>query len=143
MKCAGEILGLFISQQNISGKILKESLVLDKKGIIDDKYYDINIQRSVLITSIESYQLASSHQITIAQGALGENILIDYNPYLLPTGTQLHIGEVILEISQNCTICDHLSIIDEKLPALLKYDRGIFAKVIKGGMVKKGDELQM
>ncbi len=66
-------------------------------------------------------------------GSLGENILIDYNPYHLNAGDQLRMGEVVLQISQNCTICDHLSKIDETLPTLLKDDRGIFAKVIKGG----------
>jgi MOSC domain-containing protein YiiM len=53
------------------------------------------------------------------------------------------MGEVLLQISQNCTICDHLSSIDEKLPDLLKDDRGIFAKVIKGGVIKKGDEIYL
>lgn len=141
MKSVGKVMGLFISQKNASGKVSKKTLTLDKKGIIHDKYYDTNVQRSVLITSIESYTLALSHQITIPQGALGENLLIDYNPYHLPAGTQLQIGEVILEISQNCTICDHLSIIHESLPTLLKEDRGIFAKVLKGGVIKKEDEI--
>lgn len=141
MKTVGKVIDLFISPQNKSGKTAKEILILDTKGIIDDKYYDTNVHRSVLITSIESYQLAASHHVNMPQGSLGENILVDYNPYHLSAGAQLCIGEVILEISQNCTICDHLSIIDEKLPALLKDDRGIFAKVIKGGVIKKNDEI--
>lgn len=141
MKTVGKVINLFISQQNKSGKIAKEALILDSKGIVGDKYYDTNVHRSVLITSMESYQLASSHHITMPQGSLGENILMDYNPYHLSAGDQLLIGEVILEISQNCTICDHLSIIDENLPTLLKDDRGIFAKVIKGGMIKKSDKV--
>jgi len=141
MKNVGKVINLFISQQNKAGKIEKKALSLDSKGIIEDKYYDTNVHRSVLITSMESYQLASSHHISMPQGSLGENILIDYNPYHLSAGDQLTIGEVILEISQNCTICDHLSSIDEQLPTLLKDDRGIFAKVIKGGLIKKGDEI--
>jgi MOSC domain-containing protein YiiM len=76
-------------------------------------------------------------------GSLGENILIDYNPYHLTAGDQLRIGEVLLEISQNCTMCDHLSKIDENLPTLLKDDRGIFAKVIKGGVIQPGDEITL
>lgn len=141
MKNVGKVISLFISQQDKTGKIEKEVLSLDTKGIINDKYYDTNIQRSVLITSEESYLLAASHQISMPYGSLGENILIDYNPYHLTAGDELHIGEVILEISQNCTMCDHLSNIDEKLPTLLKDDRGIFAKVIKAGIIKKGDEI--
>ncbi len=116
---------------------------MDSKGIVEDKYHDTNIQRSVLITSEESYTLANKHDIQVPFGALGENILMDYNPYHLNAGDQLRIGGVLLEISQNCTMCDHLSKIDENLPTLLKDDRGIFAKVIKGGVIKKEDEIYL
>lgn len=143
MQSVGKVIALFISETGKSGKIGKERLTLDSKGIIHDKYYDTNLQRSVLITSYESYLLASSQHITIPQGALGENILIDYNPYHLDAGEKLKIGEVILEISQNCTICDHLAVIDESLPTLLKNDRGIFAKVIQKGSIKEGDEITL
>ena len=141
MTNVGKVLGLFISKVDRTSKLERNSLTLDKKGIINDKYYDTNVQRSVLITSKKSYLLASSHEITMEHGALGENILIDYNPYHLNAGTQLQIGKVILEISQNCTICDHLAVIDKKLPTLLKNDRGIFAKVVKGGKINKEDVL--
>lgn len=142
LKNVGKVLNLFISVPG-SNRIEKESFELDPKGIVEDKYYDKNIHRSVLITSLESYDLAIEHDIQVPIGALGENILIDYNPYHLNAGDQLSMGEVILQISQNCTICDHLSAIDERLPTLLKDDRGIFAKVIKAGVIKKGDEITL
>lgn len=58
-------------------------------------------------------------------------------------GQKLHVGDVILEITQNCTMCDHPSKIDKQLPTLLKHDRGIFAKVIKGGVIKKEDDIYL
>jgi MOSC domain-containing protein YiiM len=97
----------------------------------------------VLITSEASYTLANDHNIQLPFGSLGENILIDYDPYHLNAGDQLRMGEVILEISQNCTMCDHLSKIDEDLPELLKDDRGIFARVVEGGVIKKEDEIYL
>ena len=143
VKNVGKVITLFVSVPGSSTRIEKESFHLDPKGIVEDKYYDKNIHRSVLITSQESYTLASEHGIRVPIGALGENILIDYNPYHLNAGDQLQMGEVLLQISQNCTICDHLSSIDPYLPTLLKEDRGIFAKVIKGGVIKKGDEIYL
>ncbi len=143
MKNVGKVLNLFVSVQGSSKRVEKELCHLDEKGIIEDKYHDTNINRSVLITSEASYALAKKNNIEMPFGSLGENILIDYNPYHLTAGDQLRIGEVLLEISQNCTMCDHLSKIDEKLPTLLQNDRGIFAKVIKGGMIKKGDEITL
>lgn len=143
VKNVGKVLKLFVSVQGSSNRVEKELFHLDAKGIIEDKYHDTNINRSVLITSEASYALASKNHIEMPFGSLGENILIDYNPYHLTAGDQLRIGEVLLEISQSCTMCDHLSKIDESLPTLLKDDRGIFAKVIEGGVIKKGDEITL
>lgn len=139
----GKVTTLFISVQGSSTRVRKDTFSLDPKGIVEDKYYDTNINRSVLITSEESYTLANKHNIQLPFGSLGENILIDYNPYHLTAGDQLRIGDVILEISQNCTMCDHLSKIDKNLPTLLKDDRGIFARVIEGGVIKKEDEIYL
>ena len=143
MKNVGKVIDLFVSVQGSSTRVEKEAVNLDPKGIVEDKFYDTNINRSVLITSQESYDLASSHHIKMPYGSLGENILIDYNPYHLTAGDKLRIGNVLLEISQNCTICDHLSKIDKVLPELLKDDRGIFARVIEGGVIKKEDEIYL
>jgi len=141
VKNVGKVTNLFISVQGSSTRVEKELFNLDPKGIIGDKYYDTNVNRSVLITSEASYTLANDHNIELPFGSLGENILINYNPYHLTAGDRLRMGDVVLEISQNCTMCDHLSKIDEYLPTLLKEDRGIFAKVIEGGVIKKEDEI--
>ncbi len=139
----GKILEFFISKKGEKNRIKKDKLLLDEKGVIDDKFYNTDIQRSVLITSIHSYHLAKSNDINMEYGALGENLLIDYNPYHLAIGTQLQIGEVILEISQACTLCNHLSKIDKRVPKLLRNDRGIFAKVIKSGRINEEDNIHL
>jgi len=137
----GNISALFVSKKDSSTREKQTHIRLDKKGIVTDKFYNKDIHRSVLITSKESYVLAQKHDIQIPYGSLGENLLIDYNPYHLPTGTQLSIGTCILEISQNCTLCDHLSNLHTLLPSLLKHDRGIFAKVIQEGKIMQGDKI--
>ena len=137
----GKILELFYSTNN--GRVNTANLALDDKGVIEDKYYNKNIQRSVLITSQESYELAASHGINAAYSALGENLLIDYNPYHLKPGAQLVIGDLVLEISQNCTLCKSLAKVDARLPKLLKDDRGVFAKVISSGTIHKGDNIYL
>jgi len=139
----GEVLELFISKESEAERTLLRRMALDKVGIVDDKFYGKNIERSVLLTTIESYKLALKHGIEVPYGALGENLLIDYNPYALSVGSRLKIGEVIVEVTQNCTICNHLSVIDKKLPKLLKDDRGIFVKVVEAGFIEKGDKLSL
>jgi len=141
----GKILKLYITQNdaNKSRKSL-QSIRLDNNGIIDDKFYSKNLDRSVLITSLESYELSKKSGIDIKYGSLGENILIDINPYSLITGDKLKIGEVTLEITQNCTLCKGLSAVHNELPKLLKNDRGIFAKVISGsGEINSGDSVEI
>jgi len=141
MKKVGHIISLFISNKENKQRVEKNLITLDTKGISEDKFYNKDIQRSVLITSIQSYKLVKEYHISMPYSSLGENLLIDYNPYHLLPGSKLHIGSCILEISQYCTICDHLSIIDKRVPDLLKNDRGIFAKVIKAGEIKKSDTI--
>jgi len=134
----GKVLELFIS--NASKNRLDE-IVVDKDGVVGDKFYAKDVQRSILISTIESYNLARDNNIEISIGSLGENILLDYNPYFLPIGSKIKIGNSILEITQNCTLCKSLTKIDSKLPKLLKDDRGVFAKVVEAGVIKKGDKI--
>ena len=142
-KSIGQVLELFISKKDKLKRISRTILEVNCQGIVDDKFYAKDIERSILLTSIESYNLALQNGIKMSHGALGENILIDYNPYHLAIGSHLQIGEVVLEITQNCTICNHLSSIDKTLPKLLKDDRGIFVKVMKVGFIEKGDKLYL
>lgn len=108
-----------------------------------DKFYSKDIQRSVLIASSHSYKMAVEKAIELSFGELGENIVIDYNIYGLDLGKQIKIADVILEVSQTCTLCKSLSKVNNKLPKLLKNDRGLFFKVIQGGKIQKGNEVYL
>jgi len=141
MTKVGSVSSLYYS--TVNGRVLTSELFMDEKGIVKDKYYNKNIERSVLIASLDSYELVKRHGIDAPYSTLGENLLIDYNPYHLPTGARLKIGNVILEISQHCTLCKSLTKVDSKLPKLLKDDRGIFAKVIKSGSIKEDDDIYL
>ena len=139
----GRVIGLFISQEGYSTRFKQDKISLDLGGIVGDKYHNRDINRSILLTSLYSYNLAKSYNINLDFGLLGENILIDYNPYHLKSSTKLQIGTAIIEISQNCTICNHLSKVDKRLPKLLKNDRGIFVKVLKRGDIKLNDKIYL
>jgi len=141
MTKVGNVSSLFYSTTN--GTTLTSELYLDEKGIVKDKHYNKDIERSVLVASSDSYELAKKHGINVSHGALGENLLIDYNPYHLQAGTRLKIANVVLEISQHCTLCKSFTKIDVRLPKLLKDDRGVFAKVIKSGSIKESDDIYL
>ncbi len=138
----GQVEELFVSIKSV-GKENREEITLVSDGVVDDKFFAKEIQRSVLIASLDSYLLAKSNGISMKYGSLGENILININPYHLNTGDKLIIGDVELEITQNCTICNSLAKVDAKLPSILKSDRGIFAKTLKSGKIRKGDTVNI
>lgn len=142
-KQVGKVLKLFTSKPGTSQRFLEQALSLDAMGVKGDKFYNKDSERSVLIASTSSYELIKTYGIEMPFGYLGENILIDYNPYSLEMGSQLKIGETILEISQYCTICNHLAVLDVKIPTLLKNDRGIFAKVISFGDINIDDSVYL
>jgi MOSC domain-containing protein YiiM len=140
MKRTGKVLAVFHALKGHEGRVEVDELELDADGIIGDKNYAKRPNRSILITSEEaSYGLAKANGISMPFGSLGENIVIDIDPYALSAGAQLKLGEAIVAITQNCTLCSSLSKVDERLPELLKNDRGIFAKTVQGGKIKKGD----
>ena len=141
MTKVGTLSSLFFSPP--TGRQASKELHLDGNGIINDKHYDKDRDRSVLLTSLDSYLLVKSHGIETEYGELGENLLMDYNPYRLPVGSRLKIAAVVLEISQPCTLCKSLSNIDSRVPKLLKKDRGVFAKVIEAGTIAEGDEIYL
>lgn len=138
----GKILALFHAVKGEDGRRGYESIEIDEGGIIGDKYYGKNLNRTILITSeAASYALAELHGISAPYGSLGENIVIDINPYNLEAGQQIRIGETVVAITQNCTLCSSLGKVDERLPELLKADRGIFAKTVQGGRISVGDSV--
>ena len=142
-KNVGKVLKLYQTRATVPSRVETEMLHLDQEGVLGDKFHGKGLDRSVLIASMESYQMALDHGIEIDDGVLGENILIDYNLYHLLPGERFSIGELILEITQNCTLCKGLSGVNSQLPKLLKNDRGIFAKVLHSASINIGDTVTL
>jgi len=142
-KRVGRVEALFLSNKTDKLPISLETMRLDSKGVVGDRFYAKDELRAILLTSIDSYTTAKEHSIEMKLGALGENIIIDFNPYELHPGDSLEIGEVRLELVQNCTLCNGLSKVHPKLPKLLKDGRGVFVKATSNGRVKKGDNVYL
>jgi len=138
----GKVIGLCLSLENKQRKNTNE-IYVKLEGILDDKFFGKDIQRSILISSTESYDLMKKNGIYAEYGSLGENIIIDINPYNLSAGTKIEIGTAVIEITQSCTICNSLALIDTKVPSLLQNDRGIFAKTVQSGKICKGDSVRI
>ena len=138
-----KVLQLYISTGDKTNPRLEvDSITVDPKGVVNDKFYAKDANRAILLASKTAYKLAEENNIELENGALGENIYLDINPCSLIPGDKLVIGDVSFEITQNCTLCKGLSSINAKLPKLLKDDRGIFAKALHKGSISVGDKIK-
>ena len=59
----GKVQKMFISQKEKSQRTLMRRIVVDKDGVWEDKFYGKDPHRSVLITSIDSYNLAKDKKV--------------------------------------------------------------------------------
>lgn len=138
MNSIGNVLNTFSAKKGQSGlprpKVDELNLIY-KFGIEHDKFAGKDEEKSVMIVGNIAYELAKEKGIELEQGSLGENILLDFNPHDYEIGTVFQVGEALLEITQYCTICNHLAVFDDILPVLVKECRGLYCKILKSGTV--------
>lgn len=142
----GKVIEIFSAKQGQSGlprPISKKLEILINQGIKDDKFAGKNVLKDVMIVGKIAYDIAEKNGIYLELGSLGENILLDFNPHDYKVGSILKISSLELEITQSCTICNHLSVFDEQLPFLLKDCRGLYCKIVSSGNVVKDDKIEI
>ena len=66
-----------------------------------------------------------------------KNILFDFDPHDFSVDDIFHIGDTQVQITQICTVCNHLSVFSKELPFLLKNHRGLYCKILNGGIILK------
>ena len=112
-------------------------------GIKNDKFALKNLEQSVLIVPIDAYNITQKEGIELEYGSLGENILVNFNIMDLDIGTKLKIGDAILQITQKCTMCNHLAIFDKRVPKLVKNYRGVYCKILESGEILKDMKIEI
>lgn len=80
----------------------------------------------------------------VISGAFGENFVVeDLNTKSLSVGTWIKCGDVLFEVTQKGKSChDHCEIF-YRVGECIMPRCGTFAKVLKGGTIKKGDEIMV
>ena len=80
----------------------------------------------------------------LTEGKFAENITTEgIVLHELPVGTKLKIGETIQEVTQIGKECHKGCAIKNKVGTCIMPTEGIFTRVIKGGMVKEGDFIEI
>ena len=142
----GKIYALCISDEKGTAKYEKESVrVIEDYGFENDAHAGKWHRQVSLLSrdSVEDFE-AKKDGVKIAQGAFGENILVTgMDLAKLPIGTILVSGDVRLEISQIGKECHHGCDIRKTMGDCIMPREGIFAKVLSGGTLARGDEIEI
>ena len=141
----GKIIAVSISdkkgarKKNVNFAELKEDF-----GIIGDVHAGTQ-NRQVSLLAEESIDKMRNKGLTLKSGDFAENITTSGIDLLsLNLGDKLNIGEnVVLEISQIGKECHTRCAIYYKAGDCVMPTEGIFVKVIKGGIIKPNDNIEV
>ncbi|MDR1278324.1 MAG: MOSC domain-containing protein [Treponema sp.] len=101
-----------------------------------------NWPRQVSLLSLEKINEFRSRGAEAGDGAFGENLVVEgIDLAKLPLGSLLRCGGVILEISQIGKECHKHCAIFNQVGDCIMPREGVFAKVVRGGIIKTGDEI--
>lgn len=123
---------------------VKSAELVAGKGLKGDRKAGKRENRAVLLLGQATYDHLKSIGLELPPGALGENLVLDFDPHTLKPGTRLRIGDALLEVSLYCTPCKTLrDRYGQEFPQRLGKRRGMLAKVLLGGTVRPGDPVEI
>lgn len=126
-------------------KSIPEGKLIENFGFEGDAHAG-NWHRQVSLLANESIEKAQGMRTDgLCHGVFAENITTEgIVLHTLPVGTKLKIGdEAILEITQIGKECHDGCAIRELVGQCIMPKEGIFCKVLTGGTVKPGDEIEI
>jgi MOSC domain-containing protein YiiM len=96
-------------------------------------------KRQVLL--VEKETLA---EFNLTPGVLRENITtVGLNTSDLRVGQRIAIGEAVLEVTIPCEPCYHMDEIRMGLQESLRDRRGVLCRVVRGGRISRGDQIEL
>ena len=125
--------------------IIAEGTIKEDYGLIDDAHADCHTHRQVSLLAIESINKMRNLGFDVNPGDFAENFTTEgIDLASLPISTNVSIGkEVTLEITQIGKECHTGCAIFQQIGKCIMPKEGVFAKVIRGGLVKTGDRLEI
>lgn len=120
-------------------KNIGQAELIENFGLKDDAHAG-NWHRQVSLLSYEKIEEFKTLGVDVKDGDFGENLIVEgIDLAKLPIGTKITINEVLLEVTQIGKECHTGCAIAQAVGKCIMPTEGIFAKVLKGGIVKSGD----
>ena len=126
-------------------KPVAEGLIRENFGLDGDGHANGTTHRQMSLLAMESINKMQGLDIEIGPGDFAENLTTQgIDLVSLPVGTHLSIGEqIILELTQIGKECHTRCAIFRQVGRCIMPQEGVFAKVIRGGIVRAGDPIRI
>ncbi len=124
---------------------IDEGIFKREYGLLGDAHADCASHRQVSLLAQESIGKMRDLGLDVGPGDFAENLTTEgISLVSLPIGTQISVGEkVILEVTQIGKECHTGCAIFEQTGRCVMPKEGIFARVVKEGKVRAGDEIRV
>ncbi len=125
--------------------IVAEGILRENYGLISDAHADCCTHRQVSLLAIESIKKMRNLGFDVGPGDFAENLTTEgIDLASIPVGTCVSIGkEVTLELTQIGKECHTGCAIFHQIGKCIMPKEGVFARVIRGGLVKAGDQIRI
>ena len=139
----GKLLAICTSPKRGTVKSEVPSAVLTPEwGIVEDAHGG-NWHRQVSMLSAEKIE-AFRKKIWVDYGAFGENLVVEgFDLATLPVPSFFAIGDAVLEMTQIGKECHSDCAIKKAVGKCVMPTEGIFAVVVREGVVRPGDEIEI
>lgn len=138
----GTVVAVCTSQvKGVAKHDVDKGLLLAEHGLENDAHAG-SWHRQVSLLSHDKVEEFRQRGGQVDSGAFGENLLVEGIDFArLPVGTRLRSGDILLEVTQIGKECHSHCAIYHQVGDCIMPREGIFARVLQGGEIKKGDEL--
>lgn len=139
------IISINISEKKGTRKSpVPEARIDENFGIIGDAHASGDWHRQISLLGIESIEKIRRKGLDVKPGDFAENITTEGIDLLsLPVGTKLRLGPVLVEVSQIGKECHTRCAIYRQAGDCVMPKEGIFVRVLKGGVVRIGDIIEV
>ncbi len=134
------------NKKHISKENIRKGTFKINYGLVGDAHAAPGVRQVSLLAkeSYDKFRKSNMKKACLKNGIFAENLTTEgIILHKLEIGTKLKVNKTILEISKIGKECHAVCTIARKVGNCIMPKEGVFARVIKGGEIKVGDEIEL
>ena len=140
----GIIRGICISEKKGTQKHEIPQAELKTEWGIEGDAHAGKWHRQVSLLGLEQIEEFRARGAEVDFGAFGENLIVEgYHFRELPIGSRFQVGDALLEMTQIGKECHSHCQIYQVMGDCIMPREGVFARVLQGGTIRKGDSITL